>query len=549
MARTMLVVIRPLMVTLAVSASLASCAKTPPDTRPSAAPAMFTSSIDHVIPLPRTVEPRAGAGFTLSADTVVVVATADDQARWIATYLADVIGLAAAPQPPRVVAAGEAIPAGAIVLELSGSANAPARNGSTGSESHEGYEVTVTPERVTIRASHPAGLFYGVQSFRQLLPPFIEYQAVRSNKARPVTAPAVRIVDEPRFGWRGAMLDVSRHFFSVSDVKRYIDLMSLYKLNRLHLHLADDQGWRIEIKSWPNLAAHGGQTQVGGGAGGFYTQEQYVDLVRYAAERFVTIVPEIDMPGHTNAALASYAELNCDGVARPLYTGIEVGFSALCVDKEVTYTFIADVVREIAALTPGAWFHIGGDEVKTLTPEQFVRFIERVQAIVQAQGKRMIGWDEIAPAALLPTSVVQHWRPKTTPADAVAKGARVIMSVASRAYLDMKYDSSTAIGLSWAGLVDVSTAYDWDPATVADGVPESALLGVEAPLWSETLATIEDVEFMAFPRLIAIAEVGWSRQQARDWNLFKQRLGAHGPRLTALGVNFHRSAQVPWELP
>lgn len=535
------------MVTLAASVMLASCAKTPPETRPLGAPAMFTSSIDHVIPLPRTVEPRAGASFTLSADTVIVVATADAQARWIATYLADVIGLAAAPQPPRVEAAGEAIPAGAIVLELSGSANPPLRNRGTGIESHEGYEMTVTPERVTIRAHQPAGLFYGVQSFRQLLPPFTEYQAVRPNKARPVTAPAVRIVDEPRFGWRGAMLDVSRHFFPVSAVKRYIDLMSLYKLNRLHLHLADDQGWRIEIKSWPNLAAHGGQTQVGGGAGGFYTQEQYADLVRYAAERFVTIVPEIDMPGHTNAALASYAELNCDGVARPLYTGTEVGFSALCVDKEITYTFIADVVREIAALTPGAWFHIGGDEVKTLTPEHYVRFIERVQAIVQAQGKQMIGWDEIAPAALLPTSVVQHWRPKTTPADAVAKGARVIMSVASRAYLDMKYDSTTAIGLSWAGLVDVSTVYDWDPATVADGVPESALLGVEAPLWSETLATIEDVEFMAFPRLIAMAEVGWSRPEARDWNLFKQRLGAHGPRLTALGVNFHRSAQVPWK--
>jgi hexosaminidase len=225
---------------------------------------MFTSSIDHVIPLPRTVEPRAGASFTLSADTVIVVATADDQARWIAAYLADVIGLAAAPQPPRVEASGGSIPAGAIVLELSGPANPSSPNGGTGIESHEGYEMTVTPERVTIRAQQPAGLFYGVQSFRQLLPPFTEYQAVRPNKARPVTAPAVRIVDEPRFGWRGAMLDVSRHFFPVSAVKRYIDLMSLYKLNRLHLHLADDQGWRIEIKSWPNLAAHGGQTQVGG---------------------------------------------------------------------------------------------------------------------------------------------------------------------------------------------------------------------------------------------------------------------------------------------
>ena len=214
-----------------------------------------------------------------------------------------------------------------------------------------------------------------------------------------------------------------------------------------------------------------------------------------------------------------------------------------------TVKFCKDVLEEVLSLFPSKEIHIGGDEVKALTPEHYVRFIERVQAIVQAQGKQMIGWDEIASAALLPTSVVQHWRPKTTPVDAVAKGARVIMSVASRAYLDMKYDSTTAIGLSWAGLVDVRTAYDWDPATAADGVPESALLGVEAPLWSETLATIDDVEFMAFPRLIAIAEVGWSRPEARDWNLFKQRLGAHGPRLTALGVNFHRSAQVPWKSP
>jgi hexosaminidase len=322
--------------------------------------------------------------------------------------------------------------------------------------------------------------------------------------------------------------------------------MALYKLNRLHLHLADDQGWRIEIKSWPNLTVHGGSTEVGGGAGGFYTQEQYGDLVRYAADRFITIVPEIDMPGHTNAALASYAELNCDGVARPLYTGIQVGFSALCVDKDVTYKFIDDVVREIAAMTPGPWFHAGGDEVKTLSPEQYLAFIGRVQAIVQAHGKQMIGWDEIAPAALRPGSIVQHWRPKTTPAEAVAKGAKVIMSVANKAYLDMKYDSTTAIGLTWAGLIDVRDAYDWDPGVMAEGVPESAVLGVEAPLWSETIANIRDVEFLAFPRLLGIAEVGWS-PAARDWDSFKVRLGAHGPRLTALGVNFHRSPTVPWE--
>ena len=490
----------------------------------------------HLIPLPRAVEPAAGPGFTITADTVVVVPAGDDRALWIANYLSEVIGLAAAPSPPRIEAAGASVPMRAIRLQL-GDASI------TGSEA---YELTSTPEGVTIRANQPAGLFYGVQTLRQMLPAFIEYSAVRPDKARPVVAAAGRIVDQPRFSWRGAMLDVSRHFLPVSDVKRYVDLMSLYKLNRLHLHLADDQGWRIEIKSWPNLTAHGGRTQVGGGAGGFYTQEQYADVVGYAADRFITIVPEIDMPGHTNAALASYAELNCDGVARDLYTGIDVGFSALCVDKEITYSFINDVVREIAALTPGAWFHIGGDEVKTLTPEQYVRFIERVQTIVGSHGKQMIGWDEIAAAQLLPSSVVQQWRPSSSPAAAPGKGARVIMSIASKAYLDMKYDRTTPIGLSWAGFVDVQTAYDWNPATMAALAPDSALLGVEAPLWSETVATIQDVEFLAFPRLLGIAEVGWSDSEARNWNAFKERLGAHGPRLTALGVNFYRSPMIPW---
>ena len=252
------------------------------------------------------------------------------------------------------------------------------------------------------------------------------------------------------------------------------------------------------------------------------------------------------MPGHTNAALASYAELNCDDTAPPLYTGTEVGFSALCVEKEVTYKFIDDVVREIAGLTPGPYFHVGGDEVEKLTPEQYNAFIERVQGIVAAHGKQMIGWDEIAPVKLLPTSIVQHWRPKTSPAEAVAKGAKVIMSVADRAYIDMKYDEHTPIGLTWAAIIDVKSSYDWDPATAAAGVPESSLLGVEAALWAETLANIRDVEFMAFPRLAAIAEIGWTRQEDRDWDEFRDRLGAQGPRWVALGVNFYRAPEIPW---
>ena len=494
------------------------------------------SSFDLVIPRPPLVEPGGNARFAITADTAITVTPGNAGAQWIATHLARTIGIAAAPQPPRVVTDGSS-PPGAIALVIDAAAPGSA----------EGYELVVTESGVTVRARETAGLFYGVQSFRQLLPAFVEYEAVRPDKTRPVTAPVGRIVDEPRFGWRGAMLDVSRHFFTAREVKRYVDLMALYKLNRLHLHLSDDQGWRIEIHKWPQLTTRGGSTEVGGDEGGFYTQEQYADIVRYAAERFVTIVPEIDMPGHTNAALASYAELNCDGTARELYTGIEVGFSALCVDKEVTYTFIDDVVRELAAMTPGPWIHIGGDEVKTLTPEQYVRFIERVQTIVSSHGKRMIGWDEIAPAKLLPTTLVQHWRPKTEPMAAVAQGAGVIMSIANRAYLDMKYDAATPIGLQWAGQIGVRAAYDWDPATLAPGVPEPLLAGVEAPLWSETAATMDDVEFLAFPRLIAIAEVAWSAAAAKNWEAFSARLAGHGPRLTALGVNFHRTPEIRWK--
>src|SRR5260221_7536627 len=198
------------------------------------------------------------------------------------------------------------------------------------------------------------------------------------------------------------MLDVARHFFSVDEVKRFIDLEALHKMNRLHLHLADDQGWRIEIKKWPDLTAKGSRTEVGGTPGGFYSQAEYADLVTYAADRFITIVPEIDMPGHTNAALSSYAELNCDGQAPPAFTGTAVGFSALCVEKDVTYRFIDEVVGEIAALTKGPYFHMGGDEVKTLTPDQYRAFVERVQTIVQAHGKQMIGWDEVAATKLNP---------------------------------------------------------------------------------------------------------------------------------------------------
>jgi len=330
----------------------------------------------------------------------------------------------------------------------------------------------------------------------------------------------------------------------VPDVKRFIDLLAHYKLNRLHLHLTDDQGWRIEITARPDLARHGGSTQVGGGAGGYYTQAEFADLVAHAAARFITIVPEVDLPGHTNAALASYPELNCDGVAPPLYQGIEVGFSALCVDRADAAGFVRDVVRELAAMTPGPYLHIGGDKVRTLAPDQYRRFIEWVEGIVHDYGKWMIGWGDIAPATLRPTTVVQRWLSDSS-ALHVARGGKIILSPASRTYLDMKYDTTTVLGGDWAGYLEVQDAYGWDPPAFS-GIPEASILGVEAPLWSETLVKLSDFEFMAFPRLMAVAEIGWSPAAARDWPGFRLRLAAHGERLSALGVNFYRSPQIPW---
>ena len=524
---------RPATTVLFVALIAASCARTVtvvprparPQTRPHA-----------VIPLPQSIEISPGPPFTITGDTVIVVPAGNEHVTAIARLLSDWIGLAAAPAPPAVDVAGPTTPPRSILLTLGGTA--------TGDE---GYELTITSERVTIAASRPAGLFYGVQTLRQLLPPFVELDGVRADPSRPVSAPSAQIVDRPRFAWRGAMLDVARHFFTVGDVKRYVDLMALYKLNRLHLHLADDQGWRIDITSWPNLARRGGSTQVGGGPGGYYTQAQYAELVAYAAARFITIVPEIDMPGHTHAALASYPALNCGGAAPELYTGIDVGFSALCLTNDVTYRFIDDVVREISAMTPGAHFHVGGDEVKTIAAQPYITFVNRVQQIVEAHGKQMIGWNEVAAADLHATSIVQHWRPNTSPAAATARGARVVLSTANRMYLDMKYDSETVLGLNWAGYIETRDAYDWDPATLWPDVQESSILGVEAPLWSETVTTIRDIELLAFPRLAEVAEVGWSNANRRSWEEFKGRLGGQAPRWTALGVTFYRSPQVEWK--
>jgi hexosaminidase len=407
----------------------------------------------------------------------------------------------------------------------------------------EGYDLAVTRGSATLVANRPAGLFRGVQTLRQLLPSDVESDM---GVARFVwEIPALSITDQPRYAWRGVMLDVSRHFFTVGEVEQLIDLLALYKFNVLHLGLSNDQGWRIEIKSRPKLTSVGSGTQVGGGRGGFYTQEEYQALTRYAQERYITIVPEIDMPSHSNAALTAYPELACSTRPTQPYTGTDVGWSAFCVDNPGTYALIEDVVREISAITPGPYFHIGGDEVQALTNDQYIRFVERVKPIVNRYGKRMIGWEEITKARLDASTLAQQWKSDSV-TTALRYGTKVIMSPAKKVYLDMKYTPATELGLKWAAYVEVRDSYDWDPATYMAGVTESNIVGVEAALWSETVRNITAAEYLLMPRLPAVAEVGWTPQRVRDWENFRVRLSAHAPRWNYLGVNYYRSPQIPW---
>lgn len=492
--------------------------------------------LGQIVPAPAEVK-AGGSPYTITAGTKIRVDHDSGEARGIGTYLAGVL------RP----STGYALP----VTDRGGSDGIRLRLGSDDSGlGAEGYTLKSSRGSVTITARGPAGLFHGVQTLRQLLPADVERN---SRQAGPWQVAGGTVTDAPRYAYRSAMLDVSRHFFSVTEVKRYIDQLALYKMNKLHLHLSDDQGWRIAIDSWPRLATYGGQTEVGGGVGGYYTKSDYKEIVRYASSRYLEVVPEIDLPGHTNAALASYAELNCNGVAPPLYTGTSVGFSSLCVPKAITYTFVDDVVRELAALTPGTYLHIGGDEAHSTSHDDYVTFMNRAQAIVGTYGKTVVGWHQLTGATPVAGAVAQYWGYDQTGAaerkqvaDAAKNGTKLVLSPADRTYLDMKYNKDTKLGLAWAGYVEVQRSYDWNPATYLEGAPEGSILGVEAPIWSETVTNSDEVEQMAFPRLPGVAELGWSSASTHDWDAYKVRLAAQGPRFSALGIDYYRSAQVPW---
>ena len=444
-----------------------------------------------LIPKPRSVVSELGGfGYTLGVAVIAEDPLLDDLKAWV----------------PEGDAEGAA--SGPIVLAL-GYPHASA----------EAYRLTITRSEVRIQGTSPAGVFRGLQTLRQILA-----ASTPDPTTRVRVLPLGVIEDAPELSYRGTMLDVARHFFTVAEVKQYIDQIAQYKINALHLHLSDDQGWRIEIKAYPRLTEIGAATEVGGGPGGYYTQEDFLELQDYAAQRFIQIIPEIDMPGHTNAAIVAYPELNGNGKAVSPYTGTAVGFSTFNARNEAVYTFIDQVVQEISALSTSPYFHLGGDESHVTSKEDYVFFVERVGEIIRTHQKTPIGWDEVAQTDLGPGSVAQFWSSEKNALAAADKKMKVLMSPAKKAYLDMQYDSLSPYGLHWAGYISVQDAYNWDPLSYVPGLDADQILGIEAPLWSETISDSSGLEYLAFPRLIGLAELGWTPQSLRSWEDFNRRL-------------------------
>ncbi|QAY73264.1 beta-N-acetylhexosaminidase [Agromyces protaetiae] len=525
-----------------------------------------------IIPLPASFELHEDdAPFTITPETRVVTlgeeATADSAVAGVASLLADRLRTATGYDIPVEAGVSEA---SVRPAESTADITLALRDG--GDPASEAYTLAIAENGVQITADAPAGLFWGVQSLRQLLPAAIDGVGVGAGASAPPggwIAPAITVADAPRFAFRGASLDVARHFFSVDEVERFIDDIAALKFNVLQLHLTDDQGWRIRIDSWPNLTELGGRTSAYGESGGYYSKDDYREIVEYAAARFVTIVPEIDLPGHTNAALNAYPELNCDGVAPEPYQGIEVGFSSLCASPEraeVTNRFLADVLGEVAAMTPGPWIHVGGDESLSTPEADYLDLVNRITAAAAATGKTVIGWHEIGVSKTLPAGTIGGYWGFTKPegdSAALAKsfvdqGGKVLLMPADAAYMDMVYTdepqspTGRGIGADWAkGPTNSQEALRWEPTAILPGVGESDILGVVAPLWTETIRTIGDIEFMFFPRAAGIAEIGWSpsagaESGSRDFTEYTGRLVQLATHWDAAGVGFYRERDIPW---
>lgn len=513
-----------------------------------------------LVPVPASLVTHAGDDFLLTATSRIVLDTATvSGVRQFAEKFA----------APLRTSTGYPLP---VVSSAAANGDIVLRVGDPGQTGDEAYRLQVGATGAVVTAATAHGLFNGLQSLKQLFP-------VWSSSPTRVTAdwvlPGVEIVDKPRYAYRGMMLDIARHFHPVQTAKELVDQLAAYKINVLHLHLSDDQGFRVKITGRPEITSIGAQYSINGDPGGYWTQAEFLDFVAYAADRFIDVIPEVDSPGHNNALIMSYADthpdVNCSNQKPPIWNETSaVGYSAMCPESENTWKILGDITAQLSDLSGSKYYNIGGDEVPTsiLTHDRYDAFVEKISSIVRAQGKIPMGWADISSANFpaLPggvNGIAQYWAngtPSGTAGDtgrlAVQKGLKVLMSPANLTYLDMKYSANVpaTLGLSWAGLIEEQKAYNWDPATLIPArgtlpaVTESDIIGVEAPLWSETLVTQNDIEYMTYPRLPALAEVAWSPQANRVYADFSTRLAAQAARWQLQSTNFFPTAQIPWQL-
>lgn len=425
----------------------------------------------------------------------------------------------------------------------------------------EGYTLRITADAVVLRAALPAGLFYGMQTLRQLVLGRLD---ARDRMRWPVALPCLDIVDRPRFSWRGFMLDCCRHYFPPAFIKSCLDGMALHKLNRFHWHLTDDQAWRLEIGKYPRLTSRGAFRGQGGARyGGFYSRDEVREIVAYAAERFITVVPEIEMPGHATAALNVFPDLSCTGgpFARMAQWGVFA--DVYCAGNERTFAFLRDVLDEAAGLFPGPWVHVGGDECPksrwNACPKCQARiraegladagalqswFVRRIEGHLRSLGKRLIGWDEILDGGLAPNATVMSWRGMEGGIAAARQGHDVVMAPTSSVYIDYYQGDPRFEPPAIGGFLPLATVYAFEPCPTGLSAREAGhILGGQANLWTEYVATPEHASYMMWPRLCALAEALWSPAAGRDWDSFLERLGKLRPGLERLGM---RVAETTW---
>jgi len=511
-----------------------------------------------IIPAPVSIQGFKG-DFVISEKTRIILAPADDETKLAADFFANLVRNSTGMSLP--VEEGKKSAKGSVFMTLD-----------TAIENDEGYELTVTHKKVIVRGGSAAGLFYAVQTMRQIMPTELESPSIVEGLV--LTIPACEIKDEPRFGYRGMHLDVGRHMFPIAYIKRYIDMIALHKMNRFHWHLTEDQGWRIEISKYPNLTTTGAyrkETLVGHGGrrpfefdgkpyGGFYTKDEVKEIVEYARSKFITVMPEIEMPGHAMAALASYPELGCTGGPYEVQTRWGVFDDVYCAGKEETFSFLEDVLTEVMELFPSEYIHIGGDECpKTrwkkcplcqkrmkeegLKDEHELQsyFIQRIEKFVLSKGRKIIGWDEILEGGLAPEATVMSWRGTTGGIEAARQKHDVIMTPYTYVYLDYYQCEPQGEPLAIGGYLPLEKVYSYNPVP-EELAPEEQkyILGVQGNLWSEYLKTPDYMEYMAYPRMFAVAETGWTPNRLKDFEDFLTRIEVLKKRYDAIGINYFK---------